>query len=276
MFNFKNKPTPLPRNRIELLKDTLKYRLFELIVLSIYGFIFCLPSIIWLIFANYYFQGNNNIYVVIFINLINIIFIMIFGLAKGGIYYVCKKISFQEGENINQDFFLGIKKNYPMFLKIYFMIGLVYFFLQVALAISLNINGLESSTRGIIQGFIYTGFIIFIMIFDFMQTQTILYKGNFFCLFKNGLKFTFGMIKTNIPIFILMLFTFFIFELTPTIDGIYYFQYGVILFNGVFYFSFSSLIFSLYSNYVYDLTINKKQFKEYIKKGLQKDENNNL
>jgi len=277
MKQFSNHELPLPTNRFQLLKDIIRYRFFEIVLLSVYVFIFFLPSLIWLIFSSYIFIGNENhtIYEIIFIQGINIIFIMIYGLGVCGALYVAKKISFQEGESINHDFFYGIRKNYKMFLLIYFLIGLSYFLLEVGVSTIDNLTNIDEIGKGAIEGFLYAAFIIFIMIFFFMQTQTILFEASLFQLFRNGLKFTFGMFLKNLGIFALILWPFFIYEFVPNINGISYFQYGVVAFEAIFYFGFSFIVFSLYSNHVFDLTINKNQFPQNIRKGLA-DENRDI
>lgn len=277
MWQFKNKETPLPTTRPQLLKDTLRYRFFEIVLLSIYCFLFLIPSIVWLIFGGYLFINakTHTIYEIMFIQGINIPLIMIFGIGVAGCFYVTKKISFQEGESINHDFFYGIRKNFKMFLLIYFIIGFLYFLLETGVYLINNYEGWNSILKGALEGIMYGIFILFIMILFFMQTQTILYNATFTQLFKNALKFTFGSFLKNLGIFAILLFPFFIYEFVPAINNINYFQYAMFGLEGVFYFGFSFLIFTLYSNSIFDVTINKNQFPEYIRKGLN-DENKNL
>lgn len=277
MWKFKNKETPLPTTRPQLLKDTLKYRFFEIVLLSIYCFLFLIPSIVWLIFAGYLFMNakTHTIYEIMFIQGINIPLIMILGLGASGCFYVTKKISFQEGESINHDFFYGIRKNFKIFLLIYFFIGVFYFLLETAVYMINNYEGWSPILKGALEGIMYAIFIIFIMILFFMQTQTILYNATFVQLFKNALKFTFGSFLKNLGIFSILLLPFFIYEFVPSINNVDYFQYAMFGLEGVFYFGFSFLIFTLYSNSIFDMTINKNQFPEYVRKGLS-DDNKNL
>lgn len=275
MFKFKNKEMPLPTNRFELLGDVLRYRLFEIMLLSIYMFLFLLPSLLWLIFSGYLFANveNHTIYEVILVNGVNIIFLMIFGIGCSGAFYFLKRVSFQEGESINSDFFIGIKKNRKMFLFIYFLIGLSYFLLEVAVAYINYEPNMNNILKGALEGILYAGFIIFMMIYFFMQTQTILYNATISQLFFNSIKFTFGMFLKNLGIFAILLLPFFLFEFVPSINGIDIFQFAVIGVEAVFYFGFSFLVFSLYSNHVFDLSINKN-YPENIRKGLANNDKN--
>lgn len=275
MFKFKNKEMPLPTNRFELLGDVLRYRMFEIILLSIYMFLFLVPSLLWLIFSGYLFSNveNHTIYEVILTNGVNIIFIMIFGLGCGGAFYFLKKVSFQEGESINSDFFMGIKKNWKMFLFIYFLIGLTYAFLEIGVAYINYEPNMDNILKGVLEGILYAGFILFMMIFFFMQTQTILYSATISQLFLNAIKFTFGSFLKNLGIFFILLLPLFLFEFIPSLNGVDYFQYVSIVLEGIFYFGFSYLVFSLYSNHVFDLTINKK-YPENIRKGLANNDKN--
>lgn len=275
MFHFKNKEMPLPTNRFQLLGDVLRYRLFEVILLSVYMFLFLLPSLIWLIFSGYLFSNveNHTIYEVILTNGVNIIFLMIFGLGCSGAFYFLKKVCFQEGESINADFFLGIKKNWKMFLFIYFLIGLTYFLLEIGVAYLNYEPNIDSILKGVLEGIMYAGFILFMMVYFFMQTQTILYNATVGQLFRNALKFTFGSFLKNLGIFAILLLPFFLFEFVPSINGMDIFQYASIGLEAVFYFGFSYLVFSLYSNHVFDMTINKN-YPENIRKGLASNDKN--
>lgn len=271
MFEFKNKEQPLPTTRLELLKDTLKYRLFEIILVSIYMFIFILPLIIWFIFIGYSKFNEPNLYNSLLQYGVAIPLIMIFGLGASGAFYLFKKICFQEGESINHDFFLGIKNNYKTFLLIYFFLGLFYMLLHVGLMI-VSSSSINEYVKGILDGLLYVAFFFILFVSFFMQTQTIIYSASFLQLFTNSLKFTFGMILKNIVIFITILLPFFVFEFVP-FNIAQWISLGV---EGIFYFGFSNFVFSLYSNYVFDLTLNKN-YPENIRKGLAKEnEENNI
>lgn len=263
MFSFKNKEQPLPTTRFELLKDTLKYRLFEIILVSIYMFIFILPLIIWFIFIGYSQFKEPNIFNSLLQYGVAIPLIMIFGLGASGALYLFKKVCFQEGESINHDFFLGIKKNYMMFLLIYFFIGIFYMLLHLGLMIISSSSSINDYVKGMLDGFLYIAFFFILFISFFIQTQTVLYQASFTQLLVNSIKFSFGMILKNIGVFVIVQIPFFVFEFVP-FNIAQWISLGV---EGVFYFGFSFFILSLYSNHVFDLTINKK-FPENIRKGL--------
>lgn len=271
MFHFKNKETPLPRNRIDLIKDTIKYRFFELMLLSVYTILFMVPSLIRLIFSSYLFDGSDvhTIYEIALINFVNVLFITFWGLGFAGLFYCLKRISFQEGEDINKDFFIGIKKNYKMFLLVFFIIGIFYAFLEVSVYMLGTFN-LTTLAIGALQGILYALFFILLIPLFFVLIQSVLYIGTFRNFLLNGIKFLVWKILSNIGIFLLILIPFFIFEFVPSINGIEYFQYAILIFEGLFYFAFSFLCFILYSNSLFDLTINKN-YPEMIRKGLAKE-----
>ena len=102
----------------------------------------------------------------------------------------------------------------------------------------------------------------------FVMTQAIFYTGTFGQFFKNGFKFMIGTIFKTLGVSIMFLLPYILFEFV----GNFYVLLIVVLGSLVFYFGISELVLLLYTVDIYDKTINKKQFPEIYRKGIQNDE----
>lgn len=261
--------TPLYKDRYEQFKDIIKTHLSEVILCSIYVFLFTIPTLFWVFFTTLTgFFSENHILNVLVINGGITLTLPLMGLGFSGAFYVFKRLVFNDGTNINSDFFIGIKKNGKYFLKIFFIIGLLYLLLHLSLFNIAHMNfGINTLT--ILSALSYVLFFILLLVMMFTCTQTILYQDTLNKFIKNGLLFTFGSLNKNLGIFLIVLFPFLIYEFVP-INNI---KWIAILLSGFFYFGFGTLLFTIYSNHLFDKTINIKQFPEIYRKGLAKDEN---
>ena len=114
-----------------------------------------------------------------------------------------------------------------------------------------------------IMGVMYVAFFLIFMIISFTLTQGIIYKGSFFQLTINSVRFTFGMFGWNLLVFLLVLFPFLTYEFIPFPIA----QYISIAIAMLFYFAFSLFVFTIYSHSIFDLTINN-DYPEIYRKGL--------
>lgn len=261
--------TPLYKDRYEQFKDILKTHLSEIMLCSIYIFLFTLPTLFWVFFtALTDFFTETHILNVLVINLGITFTLPLVGLGFAGSFYVFKRLVFNDGTNINSDFFIGIRKNGKSFAKIFFIIGLLYLLLHISLFTIAHMN-YDINILTILSALSYILFFLLLFVMIFTCTQTIIYQDTLTTFMKNGLLFTFGSLNKNLGIFIIILFPFIIYEFVP-INNI---KWMAILISGFFYFGFGSLLFSIYSNYLFDKTINIKQFPEIYRKGLIKNEN---
>ncbi|OPZ37522.1 MAG: hypothetical protein BWY98_00111 [Tenericutes bacterium ADurb.BinA155] len=255
----------LPANRWVLLKDTLHYRFWDLVAVSLLTALFYIPIIAWLLFAALTNLGDaSNFNNILMTYLIAIPLIAFAGLGMGGLFYFSKKLAWGSGASLPSDFFEGIKKNWAMFLGTYFVIGLLYFLLKIDLEALALSSSLPAWGKAMLSGLSYGIFTLFLMALFFIQTQTVTYEGGFFRLLMNGIRFTFGAILKNLAIFAALLAPFFVYEFVPSL-------YAVIIpiaFLALFYFGFSGFFFTEYSHSLFDISINPKQYPEIIRKGL--------
>ncbi len=262
----------LPRTRFEQIIDVLHYHLFEIIIASIYTFLFSLPAFLWIIFTSStsIFQGEYLLNVILIYGVLAIL-IGVMGLGYAGGLYFFKRLLFNEGVNINKDYIIGIKKNGKNLFIIFLLLGLSYLLLHTSISMINNLN-LEINLKIIMIGISYALFFIIMIIILFMATQTILYQASFKQLLLNGILFCFGYLYKNIFILLISCLPFIFFEFS-LIDIL---KWLSVLISMGFYFGFSQVVLTSFSFHVFDLTINKKQFKDYLRKGLAKNETDNL
>ncbi len=263
-----------PRNRFELLKDRLKTRFFDFMLVSLLVGIFLIPYVVWVIIINNsstFVANEENYLLTSLIAYVPYIFTsMIFGLGVVGAMYYSKRLAFGEGANAYKDFFYGIGRNMKSALLGFFIIGLFYFLLSFGKVIIIYSPSLNSLLKGMLIGLMYVGFLLISMIVGFYLTQSILYTGKTSQLMNNSIKFTFGMFGWNLLIFLVVLLPLILIEivsyLPPQFFLIVYIMLGICV---LFYFEFEIFVFSIYSHAIFDLTIND-DYPEIYRKGLTK------
>ena len=256
----------LPSSRPGLLKDTLRYRFFDIVAVSMLTAVFGIPAVMWLIFASYsdLFGGLDNIYVLAVVYGTLIPLIMIFGLGVSGALYFAKRLAFGEGANARIHFFEGIEKNWKPFLLVFFIVGLAYFLLRVGTGILANIDGISELLLGFSVGMIYAFFFLLLYASYFVETQIMLYHASASQLLGNAAKFVFAGGIKGLGVFALVTLPLFLYEFVPSSLA----QWIIILVCGLFYFGFSFFGFTLYSHSIFDQAINIKSYPEIYHKGL--------
>lgn len=267
---FSPTPSPLPATRIAQLADSLRYRFFDYVFVSLYTFIFSAPCIFWLVYAYYtFFVGVEiNIYSYLITYGVLIPFIVVLGLGIGGGLYFFKKTFFGEGSDVHKDFFIGIKKNGKEFSLIFFILGLLYFGLHIGSALIDYSTSMNSYVKMICIGGLYALFIIFFAIFMMIQGQCLFYRASISQLVHNSIRFFIGDFLRAIGLTLLVLLPFLLFEFIPYMIA----QGIVILICLLFYFAFADSACVLYFMHLFDRVINKTHYPEIYRKGLIKDE----
>ena len=157
----------LPDNRFALLKDRLKRRFLDFILLSLLVFIFLIPLLAWIIFSNYVLIGqiNNENYLLMSFLIYGpyIPLGMVFGLGiTGGLYY-SKRLAWGEGSNVGSDFFYGMGKNIGFSLIGFFIIFIAYALLKIGSLILVHAINNPYINMSII-GIMYVAFLLIFMI----------------------------------------------------------------------------------------------------------------
>lgn len=257
----------LPLTRWQLLGDTLHFRFWDLFLVSLLTFIFFVPTFAWLIFASLSgFLDYGNLTSIALTYGVNVLALMVGGLGMAGVFYFSKKLAWGEGATIPEDFFEGMRKNAPMFVIVYGVVGILYLLLRIDVASIANDASLSGVVRGTLEGLSYAVFFLFLLALLFVQTQTVIYQGGFFQLAWNGFKFLFGAFLSNIPMFLVYFLMFLCFEFIPYAVA----SYITIGLSALFYFGFSTFAFTLYSDSLFDKSINPRLYPEIIRKGLKK------
>lgn len=269
-MKIRNEPSPLPTTRKMQLGIILKEHFFDVVICSFYIFAFAFPLFFWLIYINLTnvasIDETNYLFNSLIINLPLIPGIMLFGLGIGGSLFFFKKLAFNEGSNVHTDFFLGIKKNYKQSLLSFFVVGLTYSFLCIAKNVLIFGSGLDPIYIGIITGIMYVLMFFVLAFTSFIMTQSIIYNATQGQLFANAFRFIAGKPLKNLGIFVIMFVPFILYEFLP-FNIAHWIIFGVC---AIWHFGFSSLIFSLYSFYMFDLTLNKT-YVEIFRKGLREE-----
>lgn len=264
---YKTVDSSLPRNRFVQFGNIMRHHFFQVMLSSMYTLIFAVPLIFWLTFTSYLeLFKDNYLFNILFVDGILIPCLVVFGIGNAGGLYFFKRLLFQEGSMINQDFFIGVKKNAKNFAKIYFFIGVFYLLLKISIG-ALNATEIENTWKIVITGVLYAFFILVIAMALFMQTETIFYEGGFFQLMKWAIRLVYPTLYKGIGIYLLILIPFFVVEFVPWLIGLFV----TIAVCGVFYFGFSQLILMQFANHVYDLSVNKTQYPQNYRKGLAKE-----
>lgn len=261
-----------PDNRFELLKDRLKTRFFDFMLVSLLTGIFLVPYIVWVVLINtsQAFVATEENYLLIALLAYGpyIPLAMIFGLGVVGALYFSKRLAFGEGANASKDFFYGISKNWKVGLFAFFIIGLLYFLLSYTKVVVMYTDTIDGVLKGAIIGFLYVAFFVVSMTIGFYLTQSVLYVGTTRQLMNNAIRFTFGMFGWNILIFLIVLLPLIIIEIVSFLPSNFFLiEYIFLAICLLFYFEFEIFVFSIYSHSIFDLTLND-DYPEIYRKGL--------
>ena len=261
-----------PSNRFELLKDRLRTRFFDFMLVSLLTSIFLIPYLVWVIFMNnspfFIPTEENYLFIALVAYAPYIPCAMIVGLGVAGALYYSKRLAFNEGANASKDFFYGIGKNFGPALLSFFIIGLFYFLLSYGKIVIL-FSDINDLVKGVLIGLMYVAFIFIVLIMAFYLTQSILYVGNVAQLMMNAIKFTFGMIGWNLLIVLLLLVPFIFVEVVTYLPAnLFLIEYFGLFFSMIFYFEFEIFVFFIYAHSIFDISLNH-DYPEIYRKGLK-------
>ena len=257
----------LPDTRLELLKDTLRYRFLDVVLLSILTGLFFLPLILWIVVATSLgLLDSSNIASVLLTYGIAILGFMIAGFGLGGTFYVCKKMAWGEGGVLGTEFLEGAVKNMGTSLALFGFLGILYFAIKAESAWMSLDETLPHAAKICFSGLSYGLFLLCLCSSLFHLAQSTIYEDRFLSLCWNSIKFLVGKVLTNIPVFLLVLFPFFLMEFLPYLLATILSFFFLFL----FWFGFSAFVFTLYAHSLFDKVINQNQFPEIVRKGLRK------
>ncbi len=264
--SFGAEAAPLPTTRKEQLKDTLRWRFGDYILVSVYMFIFLIPLLFWLLFSYYTFltDVDESLLVYILVYGVSVPLIVVFGLGIGGGTYFFKKLYYGEGTEVSKDFFAGVRKNAKGSALSFLAFGLVYFVMNVLGAL-IDYSTFPLYVKVILIALLYVLFIFVFAITIYMYSQSLFYNATFTQLMTNSVRFLIGDFLRSFGVVLMLLAPFFFFSFLPYLVA----QGIVVLICAVFYFGFSTGVYMLYCMYLFDRVINKKNYPEIYHKGLK-------
>lgn len=270
----------LPSNRWELFWDIFKGRFGKLFILNILTVIFFLPIIFLIVYragllATYgslypFAQGFGVGYlapvsltgysenIVFSVNTLSLLFLpiasMIASIGISGLAYVIRNMVWTEGVFIANDFWRGIKQNAKQMCLVALLYSVVFYVLTLAISF---IN--QAIALGTMPVLFLILKIIAIILLAFstlialhMITLCVTYELPMKHLIKNGMVLSLGMIFSNVAMVIAAAIPFLLLLL-----GNFILLFGI-LFILIFGFSFAMLVWTVYSQWIYDGYINDK------------------
>lgn len=263
----------LPHNRKELFFDLIKNRKMFLFSFSCFTFLFFIPLFIdflcfsYMELAAYSLGDNDAIFSLLFYSLIIAIpcnIILFIGLS--GAFYVAKKIVWQEGITLAQDFLQGIKENAKYFILYSLVFSITLFGLIIGGTYLIIMSSLSPIQSGIGVGILIVVFIIFGILNNFAMTQTVYYKNSVGSNYKNAFIF---LSTTNYKSFLLFIFTVGVTTFLCLLNNLFLIISFLLIatLNSVII-----ILWTLISHSEFDKYINKDNYPEFVNKGLYKKE----
>ena len=265
----------LPKNRKEVFFDLIKHRKMTLFSLSCFTFMFFIPLAVDLFYFNFLesvaIEGEQYQYLfsLIFYSMLIMLPCMVVGfLGFSGAFYVSKKIVWQEGISIAQDFFKGIKENFRGAIIDGMIFGLVLFGFVVGGAYLLIYAPVHAVVKGIGIGALILLVLLFGMITMLNEAQSVYYANSYWITFKNSFSFL-GL--TNWKTFLVYLLSTGVVISLACLNMV---TLGVGLFLFAILNSVVIILYTLISHSAFDKYINQEHYPEMVGKGLYKESSN--
>lgn len=268
----------LPSNRFYAYFDILSHRFITLVALSILTSIFLLPffifDFIWNLYINLPIDTSsltqNEIYFRNFSlhtisSLISIPLLIIGFIGLGGLFYVIKKLVFQEPNiNVAKDFFFGIKDNIKSSLLSGFIFSIFTFLYVTNIYFYPLMDDIHNVFKIILLVLITIVYLFIIILCLYLLSSGTLYNFRFKHTLKNNLMLSFILFPINL-LFLLLSFIFILFYLFIPIVLIQIISLVIIVLFGL---SHIGLCYCLFAFKMFDKYINKQYSKDIVDKGL--------
>ena len=262
----------LPKTRFKQLGDILKSDFSLVLELSLIIALFSLPLYVSLVFEYLSLSMLEEIIyqkvfsIFFYFSLFEIASLMIRGIGKGAVYEVYKKRLYNEGCFIMPILFKAIKRNWYKYMLSYFILGLSLMLLKVG-SVWLYFNTSNVFARGLGIGVLIVYFFMRFSISNFSINMENVYELKLIDKYKNSISFSFLSLFFNLPIFILFIVGPFCLTLLGYIVLII-----LIVLYAPFLEGFMALIQSIMMVRQYDKYIDKDNYPEHYRLGLQKEE----
>lgn len=260
----------LPRNRIDLFKKLIRKEPVMIINLSLMMVLFAIPlvftygmlytSIITLPEGSSLNDATNLIF---FYGIFAILGFIVFYIGQGGLFYVTKKIVWNEPYVYLKHFMRGIKEQFKSSFSIGLLTGII---VNITLWGSIILLAFAFSNEFMFYvglGALLLVSLLMLIISQLMMAQSCIYELSFKALFKNSLIFTILRLFKSILLFIftyVILIGFMMIHFVTFIIGLIIFC----LLNELIVLSWT-----LFSHKTFDLYINKEHYPNFVNKGLE-------
>ena len=269
----------LPKSRKEQFKYILKNNWIKLFTMNMVMFLFFIPVII------YYFMSTQNYKALIqdmkveeivaslfamnlFRYLIVSLLMMIGFMGLAGGSFVIRKMVFDEVVNVQSDFIKGIKNSYKQFMIFGFLFGMMIYVLDNSFQYVFLTTNILPFAKVLLLMTITLVFIVLTIAFMYMLNLSNLYVMKTSNIITSSMLLVFKKLFINIGICLIAFIPIFVWLVIPD------FLINLITISLLFVFGFSYilLLFVLLSMNSFDEYINKKQYPEFVRKGLSNNE----
>ncbi|MGM9874040.1 MAG: hypothetical protein ACI31G_03895 [Bacilli bacterium] len=265
----------LPKTRKEVFTDVFKLHFVDLIKLGLLFLLFAIPLFAAIIIKDLYTlyineqyvsnlitieqYKNNLLFTFYLFSALEVLGILILSFAFMGSLRIIRELCYLKPVFFNQDYLMGIKKNFKNYFISFFIIGILFF--GVNLMFILDVDSFTKMLPLIISVFL----ILPVIYISLIMSQV--YTDKYFSLLKKSfLLFTRGF--GFYLLFALGFSSVFLISLIPLLI-IKYVLFVVYL---VFILPILLVAFVCYNNYIFDKYINKDNAKNIYKLGLYDEE----
>lgn len=278
-MGFDNRKNLKPKNRFEVFKLMFYESPLKLVLLSFSIFISTIPLVILLVSKDIYIMYGDasikdNPYGLFLINFftytISIPLIIIVFVNLGGVFYVIKKMAWDETLDFKFDYKDGIKKSSKESVLLGLILGLSIDVMMSNLYFLRLDLGFDPIITTIMTYLSIIQFIIILLTVMFGMGQAAIYQQSFKSLIKNSFVFAIVKIIKNLLMLTLSMFPLILILLSGNNLLTFIFYLGC----GLIGFIFTVIAWTLYSHSIFDRFINQKYFKELVNKGI--DTKNNI
>lgn len=276
--NIDFKKSDLPKTRKQLFVDILKLHFIDLLKIGLIFILFSIPLFASIIIKDLFTLSlldqynaslitleqykNNLLFTFYLFNSIEVVALLILSFAFMGSFRIFRELCYLRPVFFNQDYITGIKKNFKNYLIDFFIIGMIYF--GINLCFILDVDPLIKMIPLIISIFL----ILPVIFISLVMGQ--IYTDKYFSLIKKSfILFTRGFLYYLL--FSLGFISVFFITLIPLLI----IKYILFVIYFLFIVPILSIGFICYNNYIFDKYINKEHAKSLYKLGLEDVENNN-
>ena len=263
------KESERPSTRLAQFFDIFKHRFLEIFKLSFLQAIFAMPLAVSMILFYWLLKYSTNINAMftVFLTIGASALISCPSLFVGltGVFYCIKKIAYAEGEYASSSFFIGLREEWKKGILIGVLQGFSLFIAVLGFFFAyFYLPEISTALSGFAITILIVQLIVVTILCYYSVAQVVIYNNKLRFILKNSFIFTLIRFPFNLFFFIIhpgiILALFSIMEITM------YVGVGLLLFLS----SFGHLIWCLNTISAFDKYINKENYPDFYRKGLNK------